>query len=124
MQNFIKNYTFAIDNTSNGKFMGLFGLKLGNKKYKRAEVWYKIHSEFWRKGYATEVSKRLIKCGFEDFNLHRIEAGVAIENENSIRVLEKSGMTYEGIRRKILPIRGKWIDNYEYAILENDPRDY
>ena len=36
--NDIKNYTFAIDNKSNGKFMGLFGLKLGNKKYKRAEV--------------------------------------------------------------------------------------
>ena len=33
----IKNYTFAIDNKLNGTFIGLFGLKLGNKKYKRAD---------------------------------------------------------------------------------------
>ncbi|PSR10311.1 MAG: GNAT family N-acetyltransferase, partial [Candidatus Arcticimaribacter sp.] len=25
-----------------------------------------------------------------------------------------------GMHRKILPIRGKWVDNYSYAILEED----
>jgi RimJ/RimL family protein N-acetyltransferase len=29
-------------------------------------------------------------------------------------------MTREGIKRKILPIRGTWIDNYFYSILETD----
>ncbi|MDB2385152.1 GNAT family N-acetyltransferase, partial [Polaribacter sp.] len=51
--NEIKNYTFAIDDKFNKEFIGLFGLKLGNKKYNRAEVWYKIHSDYWNKGYAT-----------------------------------------------------------------------
>ena len=50
----LKNYTFAIDNKSNEKFMGLFGLKIGQKKYNRAEVWYKIHSDYWRKEHATK----------------------------------------------------------------------
>src|SRR5690606_16863154 len=45
----IKNYTFAIENKI-GDFIGLFGLKLGNQKYKRGEVWYKIHSDYWKKG--------------------------------------------------------------------------
>jgi len=31
-------------------------------------------------------------------------------------------MRREGRRRKILPIRGEWYDNYHYAILENDTR--
>jgi hypothetical protein len=35
-----------------------------------------------------------------------------------------AGMTREGLRRKILPIRGEWKDNYHYAIVEDDPRDY
>ena len=35
-------------------------------------------------------------------------------------VLEKLGMTREGNRRKILPIRGEWKDNYHYAILEEE----
>ncbi|MFD2917952.1 GNAT family N-acetyltransferase [Psychroserpens luteus] len=38
----IKNYTFAIENRLDSEFIGLFGLKLGNEKYKRGEVWYKI----------------------------------------------------------------------------------
>jgi len=52
--------------------------------------------------------------------LHRIEAGVATQNLNSIKLLEKVGMTREGMYRKILPIRGEWVDNYSYAILEED----
>ena len=29
-------------------------------------------------------------------------------------------MTREGMHRKILPIRGQWIDNFSYAILVED----
>ena len=57
-------------------------------------------------------------------NYTLLGAGVATENIQSIRVLEKSGMTREGLRRKVLPIRGEWVDNYEYAIVEDDPRDF
>ena len=118
----IKNYTFAIDNKSNGKFMGLFGLKIGQQKYKRAEVWYKIHSDYWRKGYATEALKAIINFGFDTLKLHRIEAGCAVENIGSIKVLEKSGMLREGRLRQILPLKTGWSDNFQYSILETDER--
>ena len=91
---------------------------------KLGEIYYKLLPSYWGQGYATEIAKALIKSGFEDFLLHKVEAGVATENIRSIRVLEKSGMTTEGLRRKILPIRGEWKDNYHYAIVEDDPRDY
>lgn len=58
--------------------------------------------------------------GFNDLKLHRIEAGCAVENIASSKVLEKVGMTKEGMKRKKLPIRGEWKDNYLYAILEED----
>jgi ribosomal-protein-alanine N-acetyltransferase len=32
-------------------------------------------------------------------------------------------MTCEGVRRKILPIRGEWKDNYHFAIIEDEYRD-
>ena len=118
----IKNYTFAIDNKSNGKFMGLFGLKIGQQKYKRAEVWYKIHSDYWRKGYATEALKAMLNFGFNTLKLHRIEAGCAVENISSIKVLEKSGMLREGRLRQILPLKTGWSDNFQYSILETDER--
>jgi len=117
-----RNYTFAIENTTNDDFIGLFGLKPGKAKFKRAEVWYKIHPEYWNKGIATEVLGRIIDYGFNELKLHRIEAGCAVENIGSIKVLEKAGMVREGRRRQILPLKSGWSDNFEYAILETDKR--
>lgn len=115
------SFTFKITLKIAQDFIGLATLNLSSAKYKSAEIYYKLLPPYWGNGYATEVSKALIKSGFEDFNLHRIEAGVATANLKSIHVLEKSGMTREGLKRKVLPIRGDWVDNYEYAIVEGDP---
>lgn len=116
----IKNYTFVIENRSDKKFIGLFGLKLGNEKYKRGEVWYKINSNHWKKGYATEALKAVINFGFETLKLHRIEAGCAVDNIGSIKVLEKAGMIREGRGRQVLPLKSGWSDNFEYSILASD----
>ncbi|NQU84881.1 MAG: GNAT family N-acetyltransferase [Mariniphaga sp.] len=119
-----KSYTWKILLKESGEFIGLAGMFLSNDKFRLGEFYYKLFPGFWGKGFATETSKRLIKAGFEDFGLHKVEAGVATGNTASIRVLEKSGMAREGLRRKILPIHGEWVDNYHYAIVEDDLRDY
>jgi ribosomal-protein-alanine N-acetyltransferase len=104
----------------NQDFIGLFGFKLGAEKYKRAEVWFKIHSDHWNKGYATEALKTIIDFGFQTLHLHRIQAGCAVHNLGSINVLEKAGMTQEGRGRQVLPLNSGWSDNFEYSILETD----
>lgn len=116
----IRNYTFAIAQGSANIFTGLIAIKLGSKKYRKAEVWYKLLPEFWGKGYATESLKRILEFGFHQLHLHRIEAGCAVDNIGSIRVLEKVGMLREGRKRKVLPLASGWSDNFEYAILETD----
>lgn len=113
-------FCWKITLKDSGKFIGLAGMSLSNDRFKMGEFYYKFFPEFWGNGYATETAKRIIRFGFEKFKLHRIEAGVATGNRASIRVLEKAGMTNEGIRRKILPIRGKWKDNYHFSILEDE----
>ena len=118
-----KKYCWTIRLQTTGEFIGLAGMTVTADRFKMGEIWYNLMPTHWGNGYATEVAKRLIRFGFERLNLHRIEAGVATENKRSIKVLEKAGMTIEGIRRKILPIRGDWVDNYHYAILENDSWD-
>lgn len=115
-------FGWKIQLAENKEFIGLAGMFLSNDKFKMAEFYYKFHPKFWGNGYATETAKALIQFGFENYKLHRIEAGVATKNKASIRVLEKSGMTCEGVRRRILPIRGEWKDNFHYAIVEDDPR--
>ena len=114
------SYIFPIKLIETSQFVGLIALIIGKPKYKIAEVWYKIHPNHWRQGYATEALTKLLEFGFLNLGLHRIEAGSAIENIASIKVLEKVGMKREGIKRKILPLGEKWIDNYFYSILETD----
>ncbi|QHI34677.1 Spermidine N(1)-acetyltransferase [Kordia antarctica] len=118
----IKNYTFAIEHIQTKEFIGLFGLKLWNKKNRRGEVWYKIHPDYWRKGFATESVNLVLDFGFETLNLHRIQAGCAVDNIGSIKVLEKVGMIREGRGRQTLPLKNGWSDNFEYSILETDER--
>jgi [ribosomal protein S5]-alanine N-acetyltransferase len=119
-----KSYTWKIIIMETNEFAGIAGMSLSCDKFRLGEIYYKLLPDHWGKGYATEVAKTLIKSGFGIFMLHKVEAGVATENIKSVRVLEKSGMTREGLRRKILPIRGEWKDNYHYAIVEDDPMDY
>jgi len=95
-------------------------VKIALLAYKNAEIWFKLHSKYWNKGFATEAVNRVLHFSFIDLKLHRIEAGCAVENIASRRVLEKVGMIKEGHCRKLLPIRGQWVDNFEFAILDTD----
>jgi ribosomal-protein-alanine N-acetyltransferase len=113
-------FPFLIELKPAEKMIGLISLRLGKANYRKAEVSYKIHPDAWSSGYATEALKRVINFGFSELKLHRIEAGTAVENTGSIRVLEKAGMQREGICRQNLPLKSGWSDNYEYAILETD----
>lgn len=115
-----RSYIFCIDKSDDNTFIGLIAINLGKVKYKSAEVWFKIHKNHWRKGYTTEALASVLAFGFNKLKLHRIEAGCAVENIASSKTLEKAGFTREGIKRKKLPIRGEWKDNYFYGILEED----
>lgn len=114
------SYIFCIKQSDTNRFVGLIALILGKVNFKIAEVWYKTLPEYWRQGFTTEALTQLLNFGFTDLGLHRIEAGCAVENIASIKVLQKVGMTREGRKRKVLPIRGNWVDNYLYAILDTD----
>lgn len=114
------HFTFAVEMNTGNQIIGLIGINLGKVKYKNAEVWFKFHPNYWNKGFATESLKEILRFGFNELNLHRIEAGCAIGNVGSIHVLEKTGMTREAHTRKLLPLSSGWSDNYGYAILSTD----
>ena len=116
-------YVFAIELSHSNIFIGLAALKPGAAKYHRAELWYKLRPEFWNKGYATEAAKALIGFGFDALKLHRVEAGCAVDNTGSVKVLEKAGMRLEGRKRQVLPLKTGWSDGFDYAILSSDTRN-
>lgn len=116
----IEKYFFSVFLKSHQTFIGMMGFKLSAAKYNSGEIWYKFLPAHWNKGYGTEAAQRLLRFGFDDLKLHRIEAGCAVENLGSVRILEKIGMTLEGRKRKALPLKSGWADNFEYAILATD----
>ena len=54
-----------------------------------AELGYWIAEPYWKKGYATEACKILIRRAFDDLAVDRIYATYKISNTASKRVLEK-----------------------------------
>lgn len=115
-----KSYIFSVILLSTNQFIGLIALIPGKPNYRNGEVWYKTHVGYWGKGYTREALQAVLHFAFEDLKLHRVEAGCAVENIASAKVLENVGMTREGLKRKLLPKEGQWLDCYFYAILENE----
>lgn len=71
-------------------------------------------------GFGTEMATRILKFGFEDCGMHRIEADVEIGNISSRRVAERIGMLREGIMRECTFADGRWWTDAKYAILATD----
>jgi ribosomal-protein-alanine N-acetyltransferase len=61
------------------------------------ELGYGLDKSFWGQGYMTEAARALIDWSFAAGRT-RIVAVAMPENVGSWRVMEKCGMTYEGIR--------------------------
>lgn len=114
------DYSWTIRDKHTDAFLGEIGISLAPARYQLATLHYSLLPEYWGNGFATEAAIGLIKYCFEELDLHRIEAGCAVDNLASIRVLEKLGMQQEGRKRKVLPLKEGWSDNYEFAILKED----
>ncbi len=86
------------------------------------EIGYILKKSAWGKGYATEATKRLLKFAFEETPLEELVATTNSENTASQRVLEKSGLVYEGMRRAYaVDCPGYRITRQQW--LENSQRD-
>lgn len=59
-------------------------------------------------------------AAFEQLGLNRLEARCNASNVGSYKVMEKLGLTLEGILRKQLIIKGTFTDQRMYAILKED----
>ena len=60
-----------------------------------ADIGFAFLPQFERKGYAFESAAAMMKYGREVLSLKRVLAIVSLENESSIRLLEKLGFEFE-----------------------------
>lgn len=104
----------------NGKMIGTCGFTRIDEINNMAEIGYVISQSFHNMGIATEAVKRVLDFGFNDLGLNRIEAKYMPENLTSKRVMEKVGMTFEGVIRKSMYIKGRYIDVGICSILRSE----
>lgn len=112
---------FAVVHKNEKRVIGSCGIYTDDSTYMGNVGWI-LHEDYWKQGYGTELGKELIRYGFEDLKLGRIQAPCAAVNYGSYRVMEKIGMHREALRRKAFWARvdKEWIDELGYAILAED----
>jgi len=57
---------------------------------------------------------------FTQLGLHRMEICIRPENAASLRVVEKLGFRYEGLRRRFIHINGDWRDHFCFALVAEE----
>ena len=70
------------------------------------QIGYLLFPEYWGRGYATEMSIRLLRYGFGDMSIERIAGITDLANVESQRVLVKAGLVRDGERTFAHPSYG------------------
>jgi ribosomal-protein-alanine N-acetyltransferase len=81
-----------------------------------ASIGYWVAERFAGRGVTpTAVALATDHCFFS-LGLHRMEICIRPENEPSLRVVQKLGFRYEGLRRRFIHINGDWRDHFCFAL--------
>jgi [ribosomal protein S5]-alanine N-acetyltransferase len=116
-------YALFIFSTADGALVG--GLTLCNVRRgvtQACTLGYWIGAPYARQGYMTAAVRAVIPFVFDSLELHRLEAACLPSNMASIKLLERTGFTHEGLARRYLRINGVWQDHLLYALLDSDRR--
>ena len=113
-----KDFAYAITVKENDTLIGMFGLHPMNLK---VEAGYALARLYWGKGYMTEVLRAVIDWAFTQPDIFRVQAICDVENNASARVMEKAGMTREGLLRRYVlhpNISDEPRDAFMYAVVK------
>lgn len=82
-----------------------------------ATIGYWVSERFAGKAITpTAVALATDHCFFQ-LALHRMEICIRPENVASLRVVDKLGFRYEGLRRRFIHIDGEWRDHFCFALV-------
>ena len=116
-----KHIIFGVALNENNLLIGLVGLKDINYINQSAEFYVIIGARnIQGKGYGTEATKLMVRYGFMELNLNRIQTQDMEENVGGWRADEKAGFKFEGTLRELIPRFGKFHDVRVYSLLRRE----
>jgi len=100
-----------------GEFAGqlnVSGMSYGSLS--SASIGYWVSERFAGKNVTPTAVALATDHVFFGLGLHRMEICIRPENAPSLRVVEKLGFRYEGLRRRFIHINGDWRDHFCFAL--------
>jgi len=112
---------FIIYHKQEKRPIGIVGLDEINWVSRNANLFALIGEPVhWGKGIAVEACALVIKYGFTELNLNKIEAGIFSPNKRSLRAAEKLGFEKEAIIKEEIYIDGKYNDNHRFSLFKRE----
>lgn len=115
-----QSITWGLELKSEKKIIGTIAFVNVYLNHECAEVGYALSKKYWNRGFVTEAIKAVIKYGFDELSLNRIEAHCEEANIGSWKVMEKAGMKYEGVLREKVFMKGRFRSMKMYSILKKE----
>ena len=112
-------FALAILRRPDDRLIGSCGFVSQAPERHAAEIGYWLGKAYWGKGYAVEAVRALLRYGFEQMHLERVEAKCFVENRAGQRVIEKLGMKYEGTDRSEM-IKGEYPELNLYSVVRRE----
>ncbi|MBL7889364.1 MAG: GNAT family N-acetyltransferase [Bacteroidia bacterium] len=111
------NWAIALKETN--QLIGTIGYVRSKPEDHRAEVGYMLNSAFHCKGFTFEALEKVIEYGFENMNLHSIEAIIDPRNIASEKLLLKCNFNKEAHLKENVFWNNEYSDSVIYSLLNN-----
>ena len=105
-------FELAVILRESGKMIGTSGITSFDAQNRVVEIGYVLSPDYWGMGLAREAASVLMNFAFCELGANRVEAKYMKGNESSRRVMEKLGMTFEGIQRAKLLRMPMWSSQH------------
>ncbi len=115
-----RGFQIAIELKATGVLIGDCYFTINELDHRQAEIGFTLSREYQGYGFATEAVSYFLNYAFLTFDLHRIIATTDCENAASVALLERLGMRREGHFLQNVWFKGKWGDEYLYAVLKEE----
>ena len=113
-------YNWAIELKETGEVVGNISVVKLNERIEAADIGYCMGKAWWGNGIMPEALRAVIAYLFEEVGLNRVAAYHDVNNPKSGRVMQKAGMTREGVLRAARRNNQGICDEVWYSILKSE----
>ena len=91
-----------------------------NWRHNRANIGIWITPSYWNRKLGKKALALIKIIAFNHLKLNRLEAHIAIGNENSIQLFKRCGFKEEGVLKQYLNFKKTFHDAFVLACLKDD----